>query len=49
MKKSKRQILKVCGGPWDGQKVLLPMNGTIVFRLEDWYGKYSLNGVWLNV
>jgi hypothetical protein len=33
-------------GPWNGEKVYLPVNGTMVFRLGKWYGHYDGLGVW---
>ncbi len=49
MKKSKRQLVEVQGGPWKDKKVLLPMAGTMVFSVNGWHGRYDMHGDWHNV
>lgn len=39
----------VYGGPWNGEKVYVPRNGTMVFNLGKWHGYYDGLGVWRDV
>lgn len=42
--------LLVCeGGPWDGQRVGIPVRGTLVFRVGEFHGRYDAYGEWENV
>lgn len=46
MMKAKRVVKKCIGGPWDGQRVLVPAEPTMVFRLGEYYGFYDKFAVW---
>ena len=34
-------------GPWAGQVVFIPDNGTLVFKLGEWHGSYGGAGTWI--
>ena len=34
-------------GPWAGQLVFIPSNGTLVFKLGEWHGSYGGAGTWI--
>lgn len=34
------------GGPWNGEKFLVPADGTLIFKLNHWHGRYDRLGIW---
>lgn len=48
--KGKMQGLRIMlhGGPWGGMYVVIPTNGTMVFKLGKWHGYYGRVGGWFD-
>lgn len=45
--KMEAKVMKAYGGPWDGLFFLIPVNGTMVFKLGGWKGSYGGHGTWI--
>jgi len=37
------------GGPWADEKIGLPAGGTMVFKVDEWRGRYNSLGRWEKV
>lgn len=47
--KAKRYKTLATNGPWDGCMLMMPPEGTMVFKLGDFHGRYKRSGTWENV
>jgi len=44
--RSTKHYSRAKGGPWDGQLILLPSGGSMVFSAGGHHGRYDHNGMW---
>ena len=44
-----RQKVEAKGGPWRGALLLLPVDGSMVFRVGNYRGHYDSQGYWQEI